>query len=201
MKKIVLILCVIVFAAFLASCNAQQPNQSVSASPAGPAAAAQSQTASASPSPAATVQTSDGTNLEVTQASNGVVVSADEEPLQTLELDKVFTDTESYVGKNISIEGKVYGTPETNQDMLMFNATYNGDDSKSMVVSFLNDVDQIELSSGDSVKITGVVVSAYKSKAPDGKDATMPMITAMTLEKAESSQPEDESTGDEKDTE
>lgn len=107
----------------------------------------------------------------------------DTSPLSEGEIKEMYTDPDRFIGRTVSLTGKVFSEPDHDSEGIYFQMftdikNYDG----NTIVAYL--VPDFELESDDYVKLTGMVAGKFEGKNAYGGTVTAPQVIATELEKA-----------------
>lgn len=106
---------------------------------------------------------------------------ADTTPMSESEIKQMYSDAEKFTGRTVTLSGKVFATPEQDENGIYFQMYADPEDSELNTVVAYADPD-FELESGDYVKLTGVVYGEFEGTNAFGSTVTAPQIVASEME-------------------
>lgn len=104
-------------------------------------------------------------------------------PLSEAEIKQMYTDPEKFIDRTVTLTGKVFSTPEVDENGIYFQMFHDTEKYDLNTVVAYADPD-FELEENDYVKLTGVIKGNFEGSNAFGGSITAPQIIATTLEKS-----------------
>lgn len=97
------------------------------------------------------------------------------------EIEQMYTDADQFKDRTITLTGQIFGSPEQDEDGIYFQMYADpAEYEKNTLVMYQGE--DIEISDGDYVTITGTVGGKYEGENIFGGTITAPVISATKLE-------------------
>lgn len=118
---------------------------------------------------------------------------------EALIMEQEFANPGTQQGRVVEVSLLVYGMAEHKDGVLKFYATLPDDKQKAVMVTILDEEEDLEICVGDFVDVVGIITDSCKAPGVDGDETTMPKISAtdVTLH-SEKNNKEDKKTEDNK---
>lgn len=121
-----------------------------------------------------------GTSSISSENSLSTVEEADN-PLSMSEIDEMYANPKNFKGRNVVLYGKIFIDPKKDGDTVYFQMYADPDElGRNTVVGYKNQ--NVDLKSGDYVKIIGTVSSEFKGSNLFGAALSAPKIIATNVE-------------------
>lgn len=115
--------------------------------------------------------------------ANPVNSQANSAPLSESEIKELYTDPDKFVGRTVSLTGKVFSEPEKDQNGIYFQMFSDAEKSEgNTVVGYMDP--NFEIESGDYVKLTGIVQGKFGGNNAYGGTISAAQVLATELEKS-----------------
>lgn len=109
--------------------------------------------------------------------------NVDTTPLSDTELPLMYTNPDKYKGRTVSLSGQIFSEPEKDESGFYLQIFSDPENYQGNTVVFVPDT-QIEVSTNDYVKLTGIVSGTFSGTNAMGGTVSAPIITASKFEKS-----------------